>query len=195
MRHHKIPNNWTAYVASDKTSLIHFLSSKLKGHARYLHDLQRLEGKVDNPEDEDANENALVELTVLSRAKHFIGTRYSTFSMLAAAMRENSHHHMVYPGFYPQCIQASSPYNSLAQFEKPFSFATFSMFVWSDTSCINQQIINNAQALGGTFNPYTETLTSVTHWYNRTAPLRHDLQGTWDYRRDVNDVRAQETKS
>ena len=58
---------------------------------------------------------ALLDLFMLARTKHFVGTRFSTFSFLVAGMHASSTHYMVYPGVYERCVRATSPYSSLNQ--------------------------------------------------------------------------------
>jgi hypothetical protein len=84
--------------------------------------------------------DALVELVLLSRTKYFIGTRYSTYSMLIAAMRPQQEHWMVYPAVHEGCVKASSPYNSLSHFDKKFlTGGTFSIWgALGAADCVNQ---------------------------------------------------------
>lgn len=108
--------------------------------------VKRLDGIQDEPLNTTESQtiggesDALIELVLLSRTKYFIGTRYSTYSMLIAAMRPEQKHWMVYPAVHDGCVQASSPYNSLSHFDRAFLTGnTFSIHgQLGVASCINQ---------------------------------------------------------
>jgi hypothetical protein len=105
--------------------------------------------------DKKQTHSALLDLLIISRARHLIGTRFSTFSMLAASMQRRDEHYMVH-AHLPQCVRATSPYHSL--FEHHGTMATTGTFSLtlgelSSTSCFNEASVQALQSLTGTFDP------------------------------------------
>mmetsp|Transcript_23021 Transcript_23021/g.40734 ORF Transcript_23021/g.40734 Transcript_23021/m.40734 type:complete len:521 (+) Transcript_23021:133-1695(+) len=152
--------DYMAYIAGDNEEVVNHVVTELGVHGTWN------KASNDKPNgDEDSFENtkmrneALIDLLVVSRAKYVIGTRYSTFSALAAGMNQNDIHYMAYPGLYDQCVEATSPVNSLSDFDARFnSGISFSIHgKLSGLRCVNQELLNALQATCGAYDPFVRS--------------------------------------
>lgn len=151
------PGRYSVYVASDNEEIAKYVASRLPGRGTWYSDARsRPNGHDDNFDWAKQRQEALVDLFIVARSRFFIGTRESTFSVLAAGMSEQDFHYMVYPGLYDHCIEATSPLNSMSEFDGRFHFyPDFSIHGrLAGLKCVDQEMINEMQALFGAYNPF-----------------------------------------
>lgn len=202
VRAKRLPPKPAVIVASDNVDAIAHVQADLRDRARvaWVNGSIRINGGGDrfygSSDPLRHSHFAWLDLIMVSRARYFIGTRSSTFSMLAAGMNtpddsSSWDHWMVYPGVYDGCIRASSAYNSFSHFETLSQLAAPNLLIPKfsgpssrNTSCGDESLVDQLQAIGGTFNPHVETLDSVIAW-DDSAHLSPSTNPTRVVRQDV----------
>ena len=118
--------------------------------------------------------------------------------MLSQCIPGPGHHIVSTVGVDSRARYTPSPYNSLSQPERSFLTMPFfsllhdprytprkqSKAPLSSLSCMDEEIMLRVLAIGGTFNPYIETLNDVLSWETvparRMTGARHSLLGGRD---------------